>query len=54
MSDNEEENSDHDNRLDKIERDELVKRISEEENRLQLEKEKLMFDKVDLFALNIH
>ena len=44
MSDNEEENSDHDNRLDKIEieRDELAKRISEEENRLKLEKEKLV------------
>ena len=43
MSDNEEENSDQDNRLDKIEieRDELAKRISEEENRLKLEKEKL-------------
>ena len=43
MSDDEEENSDHDNRLDKIEieRDELAKRISEEENRLKMEKEKL-------------
>ena len=43
MSDNEEENSDHDNRLDKIEieRDELAKRISEEEKRLKMEKEKL-------------
>ena len=51
MSDDEEENSDHDNRLDKIEmeRDELAKRISEEEYRLQLEKEELaeMYDDGD-------